>query len=75
MSNVVPLAVKRRIIQCEARIETLEALLSKWCAYMVQSGSVPSTVDENNPVHTLVRDMRAALSHDWRASSGNGESP
>ncbi len=60
MSNVIPMGVKRRVIEADARIERLEKLLHTWVAYCDQSGE-GREFNELNPLHVLLRDTREAL--------------
>lgn len=59
--SVIDLDVKRRILQADARVVQLEKLLSTWVAYCDQSGVSAEPFSAMNPLHTLLRDTRAAL--------------
>lgn len=57
----IPLETKQRIHEADARIDRLEKLLRTWMSYTIQAGELPAEFDDNNPLHTLIRDTNAAL--------------
>jgi hypothetical protein len=58
----IPLDVKRRVIEADARVAKLESLLGKWVDYCGFAGVQPVSGNlEDNPVLTLLRDSREAL--------------
>jgi len=56
----IPLQVKKRIHEADARILRLEGLLQKWLSYCAQAGA-EHELDELNPVHALIIETRAAV--------------